>query len=264
MLIIWSHGIEFDTGFNVLGAWTATPREARQRLSHFANSIIHLAGPAANLAYACVALSVHLFINPDWGSDYWLRLANFNALLALVNLLPLGDYSDGGKILRRLFASIEGRAEQMVWWALAVWMAALLWFLVIIQFDILRLIAVALISAWFLVQARLEGEHDQPGDFDLSKAMNDKQAAFLLALLVTAFILGTLVSFATPFWLTRPQVYHMVYSNSALLLYLLFGSPLVLRLGMAVLLLAGVSFILRRRRRKSQAQKRFIIDQENT
>ena len=84
--------------------------QARQELGHFKNALIHQAGPLFSILYALVAIGIHLVWQPD--STHLLRLASFSAQVGLFNLLPLGNMSDGGKIVRRALASLDEKGDR--------------------------------------------------------------------------------------------------------------------------------------------------------
>ena len=104
--------IDWKMGFGIMGAWTETPLEERKALGHFKNSVIHLAGPIFSMLYALIAIGIHMAWHPD--SDHLLRLASFSAQVGLFNLLPLGNASDGGKIIHRVLASLDNRGNREI------------------------------------------------------------------------------------------------------------------------------------------------------
>jgi len=104
--------IDWKMGFGIMGAWTETPLEERKALGHFRNSLIHLAGPLFSMVYALIAIGIHMAWHPD--SDHLLRLASFSAQIGLFNLLPLGNASDGGKIIHRILASLDDRGDREI------------------------------------------------------------------------------------------------------------------------------------------------------
>lgn len=104
--------LDWRITFGFAGAWTSSRLDARARLSNLANSGIHLAGPAFSLLLALAAALLGVFCFPN--DPYLLRLTNFSATVALLNLLPLGSITDGGKVLRRAGAALRGRARAWV------------------------------------------------------------------------------------------------------------------------------------------------------
>ncbi len=102
-------GIDWTMGFGLLGAWTQTPEAERAALTQFQNALIHLAGPLFSLGYALLAVLIHLVWQP--ASSHLLQLASFSAQIALLNLLPMGRLSDGGKAIRRVLDSFDERGD---------------------------------------------------------------------------------------------------------------------------------------------------------
>jgi hypothetical protein len=98
-------GIDWQVGFGIVGAWTSTPTDRRIALSHFANAVIHLSGPLFNLLYALLSVGIHWILGLN--NDYWLRAANLSATIGLLNVLPIGRTSDGGKVIERIFSSLD-------------------------------------------------------------------------------------------------------------------------------------------------------------
>ena len=257
VLVIWTRGIDWQIGFSSLGAWTRTPLQARRRLNHFWNSVIHLAGPLFSLLLALVAFVIHLVARPD--QDYWLRLANLNALLTVLNLLPLGELSDGGKLVYRLFASVPARVEDKMlgavglvplFFALIVLSVSLEWHIVI---------AMLVIVVWFVVNIIAARRRDDPAAASCPRAMSAGQAYGLLGVALVAFVGGIVLVLLTPFWLTEQHVRNLlaafvglgayvVYHNSPTF-QALFGLALIL-----IVLVAGRRFVVELGRRRDQTR----------
>lgn len=234
--------VEWEVGFGPLGAWTRTPLDQRRALSHFENSLIHLAGPFASLVLALLALGVDALLKPDvvWG--YWPRLANFSAAVALLNFLPLGTLSDGGKFAERLFASLVERVESRFLAMTSVVPLVTLVTVFVLRLDWARLVSLLIISTWFVLEMILESRRDDPAEAVSPKAMTLRQAVVLLAGMILALLISAGIALLTPFWLTQGQVLHMVEGLATVLIYLIFfplsgtfGSSPALK---AVLLLA--------------------------
>jgi hypothetical protein len=236
----WIYGIDWEIGFGPAGAWTRTPLKKRQQMGHFANSMIHLAGPMFNLIYAIAAVGVHTLLGSNSVNDYWLKLANFSALLGLLNLLPMGRKSDGGKFIQRLFASLEEKVERRLVWVLLIWVLGLIWLIPIINISLTKLGAIVLIGVWFVGQMLMESERDTASQAGSSQTMSNWQAAGLIILMLFSLLVFTAIVLATPFWLSRSDILHMASGWTSTLLYLGDESPLILRalLLIAVLLLA--------------------------
>lgn len=233
----WTHGIDWELGFGTMGAWTITPRKKRQALSHFANSRIHLAGPLFNFLYALIALGINALFGKAAGSDYWCRLANLSALLGVLNVIPMGGLSDGGKFAKKLFASLEENFEKRFLWALVAWPVSLLWLLLLTQRDLLRSVAILATAAWFIIHMFIESRLDNPADANSPKAMHPRQAIYLLLEMGGILLVGTAIVSLTPFWITEQHAFTMVYNLASILAILVVKSPTALKV---CLLLAGL------------------------
>jgi hypothetical protein len=103
--------LDYRIHFGVVGAYTWSRLPQRAGLSHKRNSYVHLAGPLFSLVLALAALALHRLWQPE--SRHLLVLANFSAQTGFINLLPLGDLTDGGKVLRRMASSARRRRERL-------------------------------------------------------------------------------------------------------------------------------------------------------
>lgn len=260
VLVIWGLGIDWQIGFSSLGAWTRTPIEARRRLNHYWNSIIHLTGPLFSLLLALVAVAIHLLARP--AEDYWLRLANLNALLALLNVLPLGDLSDGGKLVRRLFASVPGQVEDKM--LCAVGLVPLLYALIVLslRFDWHRVLALLVIVVWFVINVIAARRRGDPAEALSPRAMSGNQAFRLLVLAMAVFLGGIVVVLLTPFWLTEQHALNLVGAFVGLGRFVVYRSPPAFQIlfGVALILTAfaaGRNLVseLRRRRQAGPGQR---------
>lgn len=255
VLVIWGLGIDWQIGFNSLGAWTRTPIRARLRLNHLWNSVIHVAGPLFNLVLALIALAIHLWLRPT--EDYWLRLANLNALLALLNVLPLGELSDGGKLVRRLFASVPAHVEDKM--LCAVGLVPLLFALIALclRFDWHRVLALLVIVIWFVINVIVARRRGDSAEALSPGAMSGKHAFQLLVLAMTVFLGGIVVVLLTPFWLTEEHVLNLVGAFLGLGTFVVFHSPPALQVlfGVTLVLItyvAGRNLVVELRRRRSR------------
>jgi membrane-associated protease RseP (regulator of RpoE activity) len=251
-------GIESEVGFGVVGAWTRSSAQLRHMLGHFANSLIHLAGPVANLIYALLALGLSTLWWARAIEAYLPRLANLNALLALLNLLPMGSMTDGGKVIGRVFASLREDVEEEVIWALVPWLASVLWLVVLVRRDVVRAISVLLIGVWFVVEVLIQKEEDDPAASASPQAMGLRQAVGLLVLTIGLLLASTFAVVAIPFWLTEGEVQSMIARWASLLLYLALHSSPVTRISMALGGLVAVYCLVRlilSRRRQAPGSK---------
>jgi hypothetical protein len=252
-------GVEMEVGFGAAGAWTRSPAQQRRAMDHLSNSLVHLAGPAASLAYALLAMGLSALGRLNAMGDQLLRLANLNALLALLNLLPMGSMTDGGKVIKRVFASLHEDVESHVVWALVPWLASLLWLIVLVRRDLVRAVSVLLIGVWFVVQVLVEKEKDDPTASASLRAMETGQAIGLLAGTIAVLLATTVAVVAIPFWLTQDEVITMVVGWASLLIYLALHSPVEVRVGLALVGLVALyvlgRLVLGHRRQLGQTGK---------
>ncbi|MGD8627371.1 MAG: CPBP family intramembrane metalloprotease [Anaerolineae bacterium] len=248
-LVAWALGLELEVGFGPLGAWMRTPLKQRRALGHFTNSLIHLAGPLLSLGLAIAALLLSGLVRDPASGEALLRVANFNALLCVLNLLPLGDLSDGGKLVRRIFASAPESFEPGL---LAMSGAAPLvaaWILLTIRLNWEAILALVIIVFWFALSMLAQSRRDDPAEARSSRAMSRRQAGIVTSVFVAALVLGTILVLLTPFWLTPAQAALMVARFVSVATYAFATGPLALRLAamLAALLLAflGVRAVYR-------------------
>jgi hypothetical protein len=208
VLAISLFGIDWQLGFSIGGAWTSTPRDERAALSHFANAIIHLAGPLFNLFYALLALGIHRALGLN--RDYWLRVANLSATIGLLNVLPIGRVSDGGKVIERTFSSLNDEAERWLLPAPILWLFSLLWLVIITPSNWIGIWAFALIGLWFVIGMLRESMRDDPADATSSRAMTRNQGFLLVSYMVVLLLVSTAIVLSTPLWLTEGHVFRMV------------------------------------------------------
>jgi hypothetical protein len=241
VLVIWALGIDWQIGFSSVGAWTRTPIEAREQLDHFWNSVIHLSGPLSSLLLALLGVAIHLWARPP--EDYWLRLANFNALLAVLNLLPLGELSDGGKLVRRLFASVPGRVEEKMLWV--VGLVPLLFALIVLglRLEWHVVVAMLVIVVWFVVNIIVARRRDDPAKALSPRAMSSEYAFRLLTAALAVLIGGIMLVLLTPFWLTQQHVLDLVGAFVGLGSYVVYYSPPAFQVlfGLALMMIVVVA-----------------------
>jgi hypothetical protein len=216
-------GIEWELGFGPMGAWMSTPLRLRQALGELANSFVHLAGPLASLLLALAGLGLHLTIDRKSGNDTWLRLANLNALVALVNLLPLGYLSDGGKVVQRIFASADERLEVRLLAMAGVLPLSAVAVALALRLDWVRIVALAVPVLWFGLSLWLESRRDDPLAAQTPGAMAPRQIRLLLANLMAMLVLGMILAAMSPFWLTKAQLLNMAQGLAAMWAYLFGG-----------------------------------------
>jgi Zn-dependent protease len=238
-------GIESEVGFGVIGAWTRSSTRLRDVLGHLANSLIHLAGPVANLIFSLLALGLSTIWRVRAIDGYLPRLANLNALLALFNLLPMGSMTDGGKVIERVFASLREDVENEVIWALVPWLASLLWLIVLVRRDLVRAISVLLIGVWFVVEVLIQKVENDPAASASPQAMRPRQAVGVLFITIGLLLASTFAVVAIPFWLAENEVRSMIVRWASLLLYLALDSPPALRISIAFGGLVAVYFLVR-------------------
>ena len=207
----------------------------------------------ANLALAGLAWLLSLLIEGNL-ADFFGRLANLNALLCLLNVLPFGGRSDGSQFLKRLFASLEEKAELRYLWPVVIWPLPLVWAFAVTRTDLLGALSVVLIGGWLVVQMLLESERDDPADAFSSQAMTKMESALMFLVLMLILTLSTTISLVTPFWMTEAHVVHMIYGLAGIFIYLFFRSSLLVRALILIILGFGAYFLGRtlRHRRKEK------------
>lgn len=202
------HGLKSRISFGLVGAWTWSPLQERQKLSDLQNIFIHLAGPLFSLLLAAVAVALRAYFP---AADQHLGvLANFSAQVGLLNLLPLGALTDGGKIVRRLVAPLDAgsRAE-----------AALL----PLSCTALMLVACSLLSSpnggwrsilliglWLGGSLIFEARRPAPAAPLPARQVTRTQAFALVGVAWGLLLLSVAIIAATPFWLEPGFVMGMV------------------------------------------------------
>lgn len=208
IFVISLFGIEWTTGFSISGAWTSTPKDERRGLNHFVNAVIHLTGPLFNLLYAFLALSIPWALGLN--RNYWLRVANLSATVGLINLLPIGRVSDGGKVIYRIFSSLDARNERWLLPAPILWLLSLLWLVVVTPYSWIGTLTLGLIGIWFVVGLLRESLRDDPTEAASSQAMTRNQGFLLISYVVILSLTSTAIILSTPLWLTEDHVFGMV------------------------------------------------------
>jgi len=253
VLAAWRLGLDWEMGFGPIGAWTRTPLEKRLALSHYENSILHLLGPAFSLALGVMAFTSGMLAAELPGRAGWLRAANFNALLGAMNLLPMADLSDGGKFVRRLFASLREDVEERLLALIGVVPLLLACLTFALRLDWGRLLSLVVIVVWFAVAMLIESRLDDPLDAASPKAMTSRQGFILLLGMVAMLAVNMGIAALTPFWLTQGHVVNMVEGLAKLVGTLVWRST-GLGIALAALLVASLAGWIARRRRRARAR----------
>ena len=214
ILAISRLGLDWELGFNILGAWTMTSRQARQALSDYRNSIIHLAGPFASLLLAGLTYLIAVLVVPGEQRQIWLRLANFNALLCVLNLLPMGSLSDGGKFVRRLFSSADERLEERLLALVGVVPLVFACIILTIRLDWARVLSLLVIVLWFGLSMLVESRLDDPTKSTTPKAMKPRQARELLSAMILVLLASMALVVITPFWINPEHIAKMIIQFS--------------------------------------------------
>ncbi len=240
--LLQRYSVNWEIRFGIFGAATVTPRDQRQRLEHLDNALIHLAGPAVSLMQALLAYVVHgtlmLFEMAELGRRVG-QLGNLAALIVLINLMPLGKLSDGGKALRRIFASLLPRAETELLWVLLFWLGALIWLAAILWGDPARLITTLAFAAWFVVGTLVERRRDNPDDADIARAMTHRQTGILFGAIGASLIVSIAIFVSTPFWLSSQDATRIARAYAGLL-----ANLTAYRTAVLIAVLLGASLII--------------------
>ncbi len=240
ILAIWIQGVEWELGFGAVGAWTRSPLIERQALGHYRNSLIHLAGPSSSFLLALAALGMFFIMDGVVDRVYWLLLINLNALLALLNFIPMGNLSDGGKFVRRLFASLPEKEERRLLTMLVP--SFFSWIMLLYGLDLVRAASLGILVLWLFIGMVIEATQDDPSEAESLKAMTSQQAGVLTGLVVMLFFLSTCMVIVTPFWLTEGAILTMAERWIYLVANVIWRSSIVLRVGLAIV---GVFLLLR-------------------
>lgn len=242
ILVVYLMGIDWEFGFSFLGAWTKTPLISRQRIGHYANSLIHLAGPFFSFLLSVLALVIYFLLAPQYRSFFWPRLANFSVLLAVTNILPMGSLSDGGKFIKRVFISLPKQSRwKLLIHFLPIFVSSIEHFT---DFNDARAVSFLIFLLWFATSMILESRQAEPGEAELSKPLTEHQSSLLLSGVTMLVLFCFLITTLTPFWLTQGDVLHVLYSFEAAVLYLILDSPPALKAGLLILVIVLIGLII--------------------
>jgi low affinity Fe/Cu permease len=201
--------------FGWAGAWTWSPLKERMRLSQLANVYIHMAGPFFSILLCFIALFVYTYCLPE--SHYLLILANFSAHICLLNLLPLGNLTDGGKILRRVMASLAVKQRQ---WAVILPIAITAVVVVMYtllegaffhtKFSAIMTPGLVVIGYWMMTCMFFESTRTRGNEVEQKnsapKAMTPKESGVVIALMWDMLAVSLILIATTPYWLQANYV----------------------------------------------------------
>ena len=203
--------MEWRITFGLVGAWTWSPAAERRKLSNLANSAIHLAGPAFSLLLGGFALVLSaVFPSADL---HLLLLANFSAQVGLLNLLPLGSLTDGGKVVQRVIAPLAGIER--------IWAALLPLFVTTLILGVYTiagqpvyndqqpdafLLGLLLVGVWMTSSFLLEVRRAEPPAQDTALPLTRTQGVLLWLLIWGLLALALVISELSPFWLAPEYV----------------------------------------------------------
>lgn len=246
ILVIQAMGIDWEFGFSYMGAWTRTPLKARQAIGHFANSLIHLAGPLFNFLLSVVAILLYFLGGPISRHYFWAKLANFSVLLGLTNLLPIGALSDGGKFLNRMARSLKHQSRaRMVILVLQLFVVFSEHFR---DFNDARTISIGIFALWFILGILINLRQQAAAPVE-ARPMTERQANALFSFLIMLILYSYLITVITPFWLNENDVLHIMsfYERSILAFNRL---PTAVKWAALGLLLTGAGVLFGRQRIK--------------
>lgn len=198
--------LDYQIKFGVVGAWTWSSSADRARLSQFWNTIVHLSGPIFSLLLALIAVGLDAAWRP--ASNHLAILANFSAQVGFLNLLPLGNLTDGGKAVRRVSAGLQGvlrlRAVILLF-LLTVGMLVVYGLITLPEISIENarsfLLGLMLVGLWLASSLMLQSRQTEPGNEVLSQALRPGQVFLLILLIWDVLTFLLVVMSATPFWL---------------------------------------------------------------
>lgn len=242
ILAAYRYGVHWELIINPLGIGTLTPLDQRQALTQYQNAVIHLAGPAASLLLALAALLAGRVLVLAVPESPWLQLANFSALMAVLNVLPFAGVSDGGRFLKRLFASLPERLEPPMVIGVLLGLLSSTWALALTGLSPVGLLALLLIGLWLAVHMLFEAGRDDPQAADPSQTMSMWQAVGSLVLMLAVLLLSTWLVLITPFWLTSGELLAITLANTETLVFVAQQGRLVL----SVLMVLGLLLLWQR------------------
>jgi hypothetical protein len=241
------YGVHWELILNPLGIGTLTPLDQRRALTQFQNAVIHLAGPAASLLLALVALLLGGVLVRAVPDSPWMQLANFSALMAVLNVLPFAGVSDGGRYLQRLFASLPARLEPPLVIGILLGLLSSAWALAVTGLHPGGLLALLLIGLWLVVHMLFEAGRDNTQAALNTLAMSVWQSLGSLTVMLVVLLLSTWFVLITPFWLTTADLLEITLAHREMGAFLAQQGRLVLSVLMILgLLLALQRFSLRR------------------
>lgn len=239
-----SMGVRWELILNPFGLGTLTLLHERRRLSQLQNAMIHLSGPGFSLLLALIAMLFGIVLEGSAVDSPWRELANLSALLAVVNILPIGGISDGGRYLKRLYASLPEQLEPPTVLGLLIGLLSAVAILRQIGVEDTSLLIMSLMGFWLVVHMLFEAQRDDPAEAASDQAMSFWEALLSLILMLSILLVSSLVLLESPFWL---KLHNLVGIASGLVDSLTFlqtqGRAVVL-----VLMLLGLAFLLERRR----------------
>jgi Zn-dependent protease len=206
MLPILMLGIPAYLTVTIWGVATVSDSNGRSRLSEFHNGLIHLGGPAFNFVFALVAL--YLYNNAAGTNEYWLRLANTNALIGFVNILVLGHASDGGKFFRRLYSSMSETLDNLVVIIVSVVSIGVL-AIVAIEKGPASVVWLMFIAGWIVFSMFQADGQDDHSEIP-TRAMNIVEQAVSLVLYFGLWYALLTIFIRTPFMITHDQAIHIL------------------------------------------------------
>jgi hypothetical protein len=214
ILVDVTQGVHWRLRFTPIGARLETPLQQRRWLSHYENALIHLAGPAASLLYAAMAILVY-YLTIHESSDL-LQLANFSAQVGLFNLLPLGRATDGGKFLERVFTSLNNRDDWRIFWLPIIWGVTVLGGTMLAFYlehsrELIppHVLSYLLVVLWLVIGMLVEKRHEDPLGWISAQAMTYRQAWRLMLSVGILLLACTLIVTMTPFWLPPEHILTM-------------------------------------------------------
>ncbi len=219
------YGLDWHISFGLVGAWTWSSLAERQRLSQIANALIHLSGPFFSLLLALIALGLQVTWQP--ADRHLLTLASFSAQVGFLNLLPLGGLTDGGKIVRRMIASLDGTRRKRIVLLPVIVTALMLAIYGLVESPHLRsaesphfLLGLLLLGIWMASSLVIESRRAaraNPEAAHVLSPMTSGEVYFLTLVILDLLLLGLIITAATPFWLAPEYILGSLRNLVALL-----------------------------------------------
>lgn len=190
MPLRFKHGVRYGIIYIGYGAATSSDLKQRLGMNHFANVEVAAGGPIVTMIWAVFLYSFGYATKLTGGDPIvWYQLCGFNTALAVANMVPWPKATDGGKILRWIFASSDEQEDKRF----AILLVGLAAIIMVGFFYFVNPIALIFFALTVIVGSLRGSNKDNPADADSPQSMGEErenQARILyVVLLVTSLVL---------------------------------------------------------------------------